>query len=84
MSSILEESEFLSESLQNYTKKSDINISKESEVEIKEFSNKTYANLITLVTEHNFSNKAENAIIKFFNKHSNLSQLPFSKNIETD
>ncbi|RHZ85230.1 hypothetical protein Glove_69g33 [Diversispora epigaea] len=85
--------EILSKSLQNYTKKSDTNIKntleefepkKESEVEIKEFPNKAYVNLITLVTKHNLSNKARNSIIKFFNRHSDLSQLPLPKNIETD
>ncbi|RHZ82168.1 hypothetical protein Glove_113g60 [Diversispora epigaea] len=55
----------------------------ESEVEIKEFPNEAYADLITLITKHNFNNKAGNSIIKFFKKHSNLSQLPFLKNIET-
>ncbi|RHZ54332.1 hypothetical protein Glove_428g2 [Diversispora epigaea] len=80
----------LSESLQNYTEKSDTNMSntleefelksltlqdniEESEVEIKEFLNEAYADLITLVTKHNLSNKAENSIIKFFNRHSDLS-----------
>ncbi|RHZ52169.1 hypothetical protein Glove_464g58 [Diversispora epigaea] len=82
--------EILSESLQNYTEKSDTNMSntleefepksltlqdniKESEVEIKEFLNEAYANLITLVIKHNLSNKAGNSIIKFFNRHSDLS-----------
>jgi hypothetical protein len=55
----------------------------ESEVEIKEFPNEAYADLMTLVTENNFSNKAGNAIIKFFNKHSDLPQSPLPKNIET-
>jgi hypothetical protein len=55
----------------------------ESEVEIKEFPNEAYADLMTLVTENNFSNKAGNAIIKLFNKHSDLSQSPLPKNIET-
>lgn len=55
----------------------------ESEVEIKEFPNEAYADLMTLVTENNFSNKAGNAIIKFFNKHSDLSQSPLPKNIES-
>ncbi|RHZ48767.1 hypothetical protein Glove_542g6 [Diversispora epigaea] len=93
--------EILSESLQNYTEKSDTNMSntleefepksltlqdniEESEVKIKEFSNETYADLMTLVTKHNLSNKAENSIIKFFNRHSDLSQSPLPKNIETD
>ncbi|RHZ77977.1 hypothetical protein Glove_168g320 [Diversispora epigaea] len=93
--------EILSESLQNYTEKSDTNMSntleefepksltlqdniEESEVEIKEFLNEAYADLMTLVTKHNLSNKAGNSIIKFFNRHSDLSQSPLPKNIETD
>ncbi|RHZ52875.1 hypothetical protein Glove_456g8 [Diversispora epigaea] len=92
--------EILSESLQNYTEKSDTNMSntlqelepksltlqdniEESEVEIKEFPNEAYADLMTLVTKHNLSNKAGNSIIKFFNRHSDLSQSPLPKNIET-
>ncbi|RHZ76078.1 hypothetical protein Glove_206g5 [Diversispora epigaea] len=57
----------------------------ESEVEnIKEFPNEAYTDLMVLVIENNLNNKAGNAIIKFFNKHSDLSQLsPFPKNIET-
>ncbi|RHZ46035.1 hypothetical protein Glove_637g39 [Diversispora epigaea] len=57
----------------------------EPEVEnIKEFPNETYADLMALVIENNLNNKAGNAIIKFFNKHSDLSQLsPLLKNIET-
>ncbi|RHZ87464.1 hypothetical protein Glove_34g107 [Diversispora epigaea] len=39
---------------------------------------------MTLVIENNLSNKAGNAIIKFFNKHSDLPQSsPLPKNIET-
>ncbi|RHZ58591.1 hypothetical protein Glove_372g139 [Diversispora epigaea] len=59
--------------------------SEEPEVEsIREFPNETYADLMTLVIENNLSNKAGNAIIKFFNKHSDLPQLsPLPKNIET-
>ncbi|RHZ87252.1 hypothetical protein Glove_38g31 [Diversispora epigaea] len=57
----------------------------EPEVEnIKEFPNEAYADLMVLVIENNLNNKAGNAIIKFFNKHSDLSQLsPLPKNIET-
>ncbi|RHZ68247.1 hypothetical protein Glove_296g5 [Diversispora epigaea] len=57
----------------------------EPEVEnIKEFPNEAYADLMALVIENNLNNKAGNAIIKFFNKHSDLSQLsPLPKNIET-
>ncbi|RHZ52416.1 hypothetical protein Glove_461g11 [Diversispora epigaea] len=93
--------EILSESLQNYTEKSDTNMSntleefepksltlqdniEESEVKIKEFPNEAYADLMTLVTKHNLSNKAGNSIIKFFNRHSDLSQSPLPKNIETE
>ncbi|RHZ47082.1 hypothetical protein Glove_593g35 [Diversispora epigaea] len=92
--------EILSESLQNYTEKSDTNMSntleefelksltlqdniEESEVEIKEFPNEAYVDLMTLVTKHNLNNKAGNSIIKFFNRHSDLSQSPLPKNIET-
>ncbi|RHZ72315.1 hypothetical protein Glove_243g3 [Diversispora epigaea] len=92
--------EILSESLQNYTEKSDTNMSntleefepksltlqdniEESEVEIKKFPNEAYADLMTLVTKHNLNNKAGNSIIKFFNRHSDLSQSPLPKNIET-
>ena len=35
-----------------------------------------------LVTKHKLNNKAGNAIIQFFNKHSALSKLPLPKNIE--
>ncbi|RHZ74559.1 hypothetical protein Glove_221g5 [Diversispora epigaea] len=39
---------------------------------------------MALVIENNLNNKAGNAIIKFFNKHLDLSQLsPLPKNIET-
>ena len=71
--------EILSASLQSYDE------SEEPEVEnIREFPNEAYADLMTLVIENNLSNKAGNAIIKFFNKHSDLPQSsPLPKNIET-
>jgi hypothetical protein len=71
---------FLSASLRSYDEPEE-----EPEVEsIREFPNEAYADLMTLVIENNLSNKAGNAIIKFFNKHSDLSQsLPLPKNIET-
>ena len=47
-----------------------------------EFPNEAYADLMTLVTDYKLSNKAENAIIKFFNKHSNVPQSPLPINIE--
>ncbi|RHZ59857.1 hypothetical protein Glove_360g105 [Diversispora epigaea] len=51
---------------------------------IKEFPNEAYTDLMALVIENNLNNKAGNAIIKFFNKYSDLSQLsPLPKNIET-
>ncbi|RHZ85848.1 hypothetical protein Glove_59g123 [Diversispora epigaea] len=53
----------------------------EPEIEINEFPNEAYANLMTLVTKHNLNNKAGNTIIKFFNKHSNVSVSPLLKNI---
>ena len=37
---------------------------------------------MTLIIQHNLNNKAGNAIIRFFNKHSNLSTSPLPKNIE--
>jgi hypothetical protein len=71
---------FLSASLRNNDEPKE-----ESEVErIREFPNEAYADLMTLVIENNLSNKAGNAIIKFFNKHSDLPQSsPLPKNIET-
>ncbi|RHZ83001.1 hypothetical protein Glove_101g34 [Diversispora epigaea] len=53
----------------------------EPEIEINEFLNEAYADLMTLVTKYNLNNKAGNAIIKFFNKHSNVSVFPLPKNI---
>src|ERR1044071_6616384 len=47
-----------------------------------EFPNEAYADLMTLVTDYKLSNKAGNAIIKFFNKHSNVPQSPLPINIE--
>ncbi|RHZ52876.1 hypothetical protein Glove_456g1 [Diversispora epigaea] len=37
---------------------------------------------MTLIIQHNLNNKAGNAIIRFFNKHSNLPTSPLPKNIE--
>lgn len=51
------------------------------EENVMEFPNEAYADLMELVTMHNLNNKAGNAIIKFFNKHSNLSISPLPKNI---
>lgn len=38
---------------------------------------------MALVMNHNLNNKTGNAIIKFFNEHSNVSISPLPKNIET-
>src|SRR3989337_1416157 len=46
-----------------------------------EFPNEAYADLMILVTRHKLNNKTSNAIIKFFNKHSNLTTSPLPKNI---
>ena len=48
----------------------------------KEFPNEAYADLMTLLTNYKLNNKAGNAIIKFFNKYSNLPQSPLPINIE--
>jgi hypothetical protein len=47
-----------------------------------EFPNEAYKDLMLLVTDHKLSNKAGNAIIRFFNKHSALPKSPLPKNIE--
>ncbi|RHZ47672.1 hypothetical protein Glove_574g4 [Diversispora epigaea] len=57
--------------------------SQNEDSDVEEFPNESYANLMTLVTKYNLNNKVGNAIIKFFNKHSNLSISPLPKNIET-
>ena len=48
---------------------------------VKEFPSEAYADLMTLVTKHNLNNQTGNAIINFFNKHSNLQISPLPKNI---
>ncbi|RHZ89904.1 hypothetical protein Glove_9g344 [Diversispora epigaea] len=69
-SNILEEYENFDEILP-----ASLQSNEEPEVEnIKEFPNEAYVNLMALVIENNLNNKAGNAIIKFFNKHSDLSQ----------
>jgi hypothetical protein len=47
-----------------------------------DFPNEAYADLMALVAKHNLSSAAGNAIIKFFNKHANLSTFPLPKSIE--
>jgi len=59
------------------------NVLKEPEVEMNaDFPNEAYADLMALVTKHNLSNATGNAIIKFFNKHANLSTSPLPKSTE--
>jgi hypothetical protein len=48
----------------------------------QEFPNEAYRDLMLLVTDHKLSNKAGNAIIRFFNKYSALPKSPLPKNIE--
>ncbi|RHZ57009.1 hypothetical protein Glove_395g100 [Diversispora epigaea] len=50
------------------------------EAEPIEFPNNAYANLIALVTNYNLSNETTNAVIHFFNEHSNLPLFPLPKN----
>ena len=49
-----------------------------------EFPNDVYKNLMLLVTRHKLNNRARNNIIRFFNKHSNLTKSPLPKNIEKE
>ncbi|KAF0555064.1 zn-finger domain-containing protein [Gigaspora margarita] len=55
------------------------NSSNDENQEYNDFSNKAYADLIVLVTKYKLSNAARNAIISFFNKHSNYSKSPLPK-----
>ncbi|GES98220.1 hypothetical protein GLOIN_2v1783703 [Rhizophagus clarus] len=47
-----------------------------------EFPNDAYKDLMLLVTKYKINNKSGNEIIRFFNKHSNLTESPLPKNIE--
>ena len=47
-----------------------------------EFPNEAYKELMLLVTNNKLNNNVGNAIIRFFNKHSNLQQSPLPKNIK--
>ncbi|RHZ78557.1 hypothetical protein Glove_161g64 [Diversispora epigaea] len=67
----------------NESDESEESESAEEETEtIPKFPNNTYSDLMTLIIQHNLNNKAENAIIRFFNKHLNLPTSPLPKNIE--
>lgn len=52
------------------------------DLEKPEFPNEAYKDLMLLVTNHKLNNKAGNAVINFFNKHSNLPKSPLPKNIK--
>jgi hypothetical protein len=89
---------FLSDQLQNYSfnseespKESEVSDEEEESIESEKLEepkksedlpNDAYSDLMKLVIKHNLNNKAGNAIIKFFNKYSNLSISPLPKNIE--
>ena len=60
-------------------------ILEESEFKMNsDYSNEVYGNLMSLVTKYKLSNAMGNAIIKFFNKHTNLNTSPLSKSIEKE
>lgn len=50
--------------------------------EIVNFPNEAYGDLMALVTKHKLNNATGNAIIKFFNKHTNLATSPLPKSIK--
>ena len=55
----------------------------ETEPEINaDYPNEAYADLMTLVTKYKLTNATGNAIIKFFNKHANVSMSILPKSIE--
>ncbi|KAF0540269.1 zn-finger domain-containing protein [Gigaspora margarita] len=58
------------------------NLSDDKNQEYDKCLNEAYADLIVLVTKYKLSNAAGNAIISFFNKHSNHSKSPLPKNIK--
>ena len=58
-------------------------ILKESESEVNaDYPNEAYGDLMAMVTKNKLNNKTGNAIIKFFNKHSNLATSPLPVSIE--
>src|SRR6266498_2606595 len=48
------------------------------------YLNEAYANLMSLVIKYKLNNVTENAIIKFFNKYTNLNLSSLSKSIEEE
>ncbi|RHZ87011.1 hypothetical protein Glove_41g45 [Diversispora epigaea] len=78
-----DKTEFEPDKTDNESDESEESESAEEEIEtIPKFPNNTYSDLMTLIIQHNLNNKAGNAIIRFFNKHSNLPTSPLPKNIE--
>ncbi|RHZ59106.1 hypothetical protein Glove_365g66 [Diversispora epigaea] len=78
-----DKTEFESDKTDNESDESEESESAEEETEtIPKFPNNIYSDLMTLIIQHNLNNKAGNAIIRFFNKHSNLPTSPLPKNIE--
>ncbi|RHZ82785.1 hypothetical protein Glove_103g82 [Diversispora epigaea] len=78
-----ETSDIMQDKTDNESDESEESESAEEETEtIPKFPNNTYSDLMTLIIQHNLNNKAGNAIIRFFNKYSNLPTSPLPKNIE--
>ncbi|RHZ79906.1 hypothetical protein Glove_140g188 [Diversispora epigaea] len=78
-----DKTEFKSDKTDNKSDESEESESAEEETKtIPKFPNNIYSDLMTLIIQYNLNNKAGNAIIHFFNKHSNLLTSPLSKNIE--
>ena len=70
-----------SDTFEDILENSDLN--EESEIEVNtKYPNEAYADLMTLVTKYKLNNATGNAIIKFFNKHANLSTSPLPISIE--
>ncbi|RHZ78575.1 hypothetical protein Glove_161g1 [Diversispora epigaea] len=78
-----DKTEFESDKTDNESDESEESELAEEETEtIPKFPNNTYSDLMTLIIQHNLNNKVGNAIIHFFNKHSNLPTSLLPKNIE--
>ncbi|RHZ68693.1 hypothetical protein Glove_294g43 [Diversispora epigaea] len=78
-----DKTEFESDKTDNESDESEESESAEEETEtIPKFPNNTYSDLMILIIQHNLNNKAGNAIIRFFNKHSNLPTSLLPKNIK--
>lgn len=65
------EDDFLEDDLENILEEVDAS-----------FPNEAYGDLMALVTKHKLNNTSSNAIIKFFNKHANLTTSPLPKSIK--